>query len=65
MLPAGENHDRAARGIHDYVVKDPRDATSQRSAFMIFCRVGIHISPPAAAGGVVGGPVRGGNPAQV
>ena len=63
MLRVGENRDRAAQGIHDYVMEDPREATSRRPTSYIFCGVEKEILPPAGAGGVVEGPVPGGNTA--
>ena len=65
MLRAGENRDRAARGIRDHVIEDPRAATSQHPISIIFCGVGNEISPPVAAEGVVEGSVRDGNPVTV
>ena len=63
MLRARENRDRAAQGIRDYVVEDPREATSRQPISYSFCGVGKEISPAAGAGGVVEGPVPGGNTA--
>ena len=54
MLRAGKNRDGAARGNRDYVVEDPREATSRRPTSIIFSEIEKKISPPAAAGGVGG-----------
>ena len=63
MLRAGQNRDRAARGIRDYVVEDPREASSRQPTSVIFCGVRKEVPLPAAAGGVVGAPVQDGNTA--
>ena len=61
MLRAGENRDRAARGIRVYVIENTREATSRQPTSVTFCGVYKEVSPPAAVGDVVGGPVHDGN----
>ena len=61
MLRAGENRDRAARGILDYAMEDTREATCRQPTSVTFCGVCKEVSPPATVGGVVGGPVYDGN----
>ena len=61
MLRAGKNRDRAARGIRDNVMEDPREATSRQPLSVVFCGVGKKVLPSATVGGAEGGPVHDGN----